>query len=347
MLSSRIWKYFGLKENPFTDLWFLADEPGIDTPGGEVELADSGNLVKIHDWLETLLECEGFGAISGPSKSGKSTAVEAFLMSRVGLPGPDGRELFLMRTDNPNPERITSSGLVDFMISRASGEKPKRSSEIRMQQWVRALGMASKTRHLLLYMDEAHKLKYDIFAAFKVMREKKWAGRHPLFTILLVGEEGLAAKAGRIDKVRDRCSVLQVGPPSKDDMLRYLKLRVGGLSFFKPAALAFIAAAGANYVQMNALAEEAMRSAYSAGSKTVGLDHALETYGRKKTKVLISACGITAETARRNAGVGMRDMKNLLDGCGSERDREEAHEKIAEALTPKLEDRGRRIQASA
>lgn len=155
--------------------------------------------------IQSAVESRRMLAVVGGFGSGKSTLVREALTS---VPRKK-----VVSVNNPDRENLKIGGISEAMISTLSEENPKRSSTPRHYQLERIVGELENHGHnIVVVVENAHRMHMNTFLALKDMRESTmFLGKSFLFSVILVGQEGLAAKLARLGEVRFRTRTLDLG----------------------------------------------------------------------------------------------------------------------------------------
>lgn len=101
-------------------------------------------------------------------------------------------------------ENCTISSILNATIYDLSDESPRHDLEARSRQFIKVVGKVSVEEefNVVLIIEEAHRLHKNTLRALKELREAKYAGRSPLFSVVLIGHPDL------MDRVASRREVL-------------------------------------------------------------------------------------------------------------------------------------------
>lgn len=103
-------------------------------------------------------------------------------------------------------EHLTISSVINATIFDLSNENTKKDLEARSRQFIRIVGSLvtdeERPFSVCIVIEEAHRLHKNTLRALKELRESKFAGRCPLFSVVLIGHPQLN------DLVRARKEVL-------------------------------------------------------------------------------------------------------------------------------------------
>jgi len=337
ILTRGVLKHFKLTGDPFADSVI-----GIEGGDELVKLAATQNMIRIHDFIEAVIEQNEWGAIAGKSKCGKTVAVDSFLQNYKLMPPSGARPLEIYKLSTLDTQRVSKSALMQALFDGLQTGKKPHSEHGKTELLNLELGLKSKNHQILLYIDEAHDLPGQTLKSLKVLREMKFAGRCPLLSVLMVGEGGLATKIRRIDKVRNRCRLLEVDTPTEKDLSQYLALHLAKTKIFSPEAVGFVILKSADYIEARQLLVEGMHAAMGRGAGKVELRDILRIFGGRRSYVLVDAMGLTEKTVARNIGKPVGAVRNALTACGNAGVNSATHEAIMEVFGGRLEKIGKR-----
>ena len=187
-------KQFGFSKNPFAQA------------SATLQSTDLENVCAA---AQTAVDERAILSLVGPRGAGKSSAVAAALPPNAQVVQP-------LTADR---ERMRIGAIEDAIVYDLGSDKPRRSAEARARQIRPILGDAGKRGPVVLILEESHRLHHATLRALKSLHELKWAGRGPLFTIVLIGQ-------------RDPLAV----PALEEVALRAKSVRLAGLSEAEAAA---------------------------------------------------------------------------------------------------------------
>lgn len=206
-------------------------------------------------------------ALIGSFGSGKSTIfdfVEQDFSHNAGY-----RFVHVMNT---NKEKLSINNITDAIIYDLSKESPNRSMEARTRQVTRIMGELHVNRgiKLCVVIENAHRLHANTLMAIKDLRESKYLGRHPLFSVALVGQGGLRNKLEKWEEVNWRTLILDLERGewmNYQERVNYLKAVYGPA--ITPDARERIALQTGTPLQMEFYLNEKMDEAMRAGKSTI------------------------------------------------------------------------------
>lgn len=113
---------------------------------------------------------------------------------------------------NMYKEHLTISGIINAVIYDLSDEPVKRDLEARSRQFIRIVGETKLKSEfsISIVIEEAHRLHTNTLRALKELREARYAGRSPLFSIILIGHPELMEKVQKRREVLWRCQSIEL-----------------------------------------------------------------------------------------------------------------------------------------
>lgn len=200
-----------------------------------------------------------FISILGPRGAGKTYAV------RRELAGID-EGLQVVEPVRLTRDRLHMGDIEDAIIRDLSDETPRRSGEARSRQVRRVLGEATRTRKVLLVIDDSHVLRPQTLRALKRLRELAWAGRSPLLGILLIGQRDTA---GAIPEIGLRSDFYRMAGLTREEACNALRMACKAV-LDKDAAEALAADSRArNWLDLQALLDDCLAEALARGERRV------------------------------------------------------------------------------
>lgn len=167
LIEKRLLQYFGLSEQPI--YWSEV----MDSYRKDIVYAVKNNQLL---------------TISGAVGSGKSLLFSSAIST---MP-----EVTFVYVRNYYKEHVTISSIINALIYDISDENPKRDLEARSRQFIRMVGKyyVAQGRQVCIVIEEAHRLHANTLRQLKELREADFAGKSPLFSVILIGHEELQAK---------------------------------------------------------------------------------------------------------------------------------------------------------
>lgn len=255
----------------------------------------------------------GFIALVGEFGAGKT-----HLMRGVKADLDTAGVTFVESTDLTDRRLTVASLLADLVRQLATnGEAPMRSLAALSHQAIRLLGQRTAGgRRVCLVVDDAHRLHPETLSALKRLRERDFAGRAPLLSVVLLGHTELADALARRNEVGWRCDVLPLteehGWMTQAERDRYLTDVFGAL--IEPPARARIAALCTLPEQMNQFVRDKQREARRLGQATIGdavvhptLAEMKQALGEEASyRKIARAAGLSEKTAHEAVHTGDR-----------------------------------------
>ena len=234
---------FGLPPDPWSGL-------ALDT----IDARQAGQLIQAAVTAQMMV------SLIGQRGSGKTRAV------RTALSGLEVQVVEPLRLDR---ERLHLGDIQSAIVRDLTDETPRRSGEARSHQVRRVLGTASRSRPVVLVLDDAHLLHPNTLRGLKRLRELAWLNVAPLLGVVLLAQR---------DRAED---VPEVG-------LRSDSLRFGGLTqaeagqalvqalnkdrvVLEPNAVAALAASprARNWLDLQALADDCLVEAATRSEEAI------------------------------------------------------------------------------
>ena len=261
---------------------------------------------RLRDILDAV-EAREMTAVVGMFGSGKTELVE--LAQRET---PDAEFVWI---NSPDKERLRVGHVMSAMIEQVSGESPRRSAQALASQLARVLGERVQPpyfrRRVVAVIDNAHRLTAQTLMAIKDLRELRYNGHRPLFSVVLIGQEPLMNLLARHGEVFYRCGRIdlsaEAGWMDEAERGRYLQARFGVA--LDPTARTRVAALARTPLTMDRLVGQMMEDAYAAGFDTVD-----ERVIQLDPKTRAEAIGASLAEIARAAGVGKTTVADLLAG---------------------------------
>jgi type II secretory pathway predicted ATPase ExeA len=178
--------------------------------------------------LRQAVQDNGFTALVGEFGAGKT-----HLMRGVKA-AFEGQSVVFVESSDLTDRRLTVASLLADVVRQLTtkGETPMRSLAALSHQAVRILGQATGGgRRVCLVVDDAHRLHPETLSALKRLRERDFAGRSPLLSVVLLGHTELADALAARNEVGWRCDVLSLteehGWMTAPERVRFLEATYG------------------------------------------------------------------------------------------------------------------------
>jgi len=143
--------------------------------------------------------------VIGPFGSGKSVLVQESINSVKGLD--------TIYIDNSDRERLRIGNITQLMVLSLSNEDPRRDNTARQLQLSRILGetVMLSGREVVIVIENAHRLHANTLLAIKDLRESvRYKGRAFLFSVILVGQQGLRTMLEKYGEVQYRTRPIEL-----------------------------------------------------------------------------------------------------------------------------------------
>lgn len=252
-------------------------------------------------------------AISGEAGNGKSWLFEA---AQTELSAdPDSKPFFISIIDFAR-EKLSIAGILHQVISALSTEPVKLDRGARSIQAIRLIGerFVAQKQHVCLIIEEAHRLNLNILRSLKEMREQTFAGKSPLFSVILIGHPELMVKLQMRNEVYWRTISIPLieseGWMTYEERLRYLKMVFG--EAIASGARERIAAICRQPLEMDVFVGKRLEEAKDAGYSRLEAD-CIDLSPRE----LAAALKVSYREIAEEAGLGKSTVHDVLHGMGS------------------------------
>lgn len=183
-------------------------------------LVPTKSFVEASRLIKRVVNNNSIGAIYGQPGMGKST-VRKISMGRY----QESDKYKVIHIDNVKNKSDLTGDLMSFMVDQLIDEKPSRNPIKLTSQFKNALQIASKSKHIILSIDEAQDLKPASFYGLKKMHEigSRFHGGS-LFSIILFGKPELRAKISEYE-LSFRMQTFQMKPMQSEEVKEYLRVQ--------------------------------------------------------------------------------------------------------------------------
>jgi len=252
-------------------------------------------------------------AIYGEAGNGKSWLFEAAQTELCA--DPDSKPFFIPIIDFLR-EKLSIAGILHQVISGLSTEPVKLDRGARSIQAIRLIGerFVAQKQHVCLIIEEAHRLNLNILRSLKEMREQTFAGKSPLFSVVLIGHPELMAKLQMRNEVYWRTIAIPLieseGWMSYEERVRYLKMVFG--EAITAGARERIAAICRQPLEMDVFVGKRLEEAKDAGLTRLEAD-CIDLSPRE----LAAALKVSYREIAEEAGLGKSTVHDVLHGMGS------------------------------
>jgi type II secretory pathway predicted ATPase ExeA len=251
-----------------------------------------------------------------------------------------------VRTNSLEVERLTIGGIINAAIYDLSNEGPKRDLEARSRQFTRIVGKivcgetspqpspykgegANPGETVCIVIEDAHLLNKHTLKALKTLREARFAGRWPLFSLVLIGQWEMMEKVSKRKEVSWRTVKVQLdednGWMTPQERIKFIESLFGDA--VSSGARKTIASVCSQPLQIVQYVRDKMKAAKKAGYKVVNSDVVnptlLELYSAagRSTREIEKATGIAQSTVYTAVHTGIKDegkvkvIRNYLLKC--------------------------------
>jgi hypothetical protein len=246
-------------------------------------------------------------ALYGPCGVGKTVAVRTAL-ENIGS-GVD-----VIQVEIPEKERLCVSAIMDTILE-SLGETPKRFAQAKTVQLQRALGERSKSRRVVLVIDEAHALPIRTLKGLKRLLELGYALRSGLFSVVLVGQSEMKERLRAAPEVGKRARRYEMGvlTDKEREMIVGQVAEAEGLKL-KDEAGAEIARRAVLPLDLVQIVSELSEWAQERGITTLDLGTVMHALGETRRR-LMAEYGISVSDIARVAGVSKATVSDSLNGA--------------------------------
>lgn len=308
---------YGFKKDPF--------RPGYAV----IETADAMRLKRV---LGMAVDSHSMISVVGDRGVGKTMALEAQLAD------PDR---VIVNINAGDKERILISDIEYEMILELSEEPVKRSKTVRARQLRRVLGEASQGREIILVIEEAHRMHGQTLRSLKTLRELKWMGKSPLFTVVMVGQYSFMHSKRGVDEVRLRADTVQMRGLTAENVQEYINTTVGRAFEDDDDAVAAISRieSGHNFLDLQEILISLMTRAFVNGTKVVTALDVYEMFGGG-IKELMKKTGVSLADLTEETGISKTTLSLVTDekqGVLTDEKFIDTRQAISEVIRQKME----------
>ena len=298
----------------------LGDDPFRNVLGGSI--LESKEVKKGKRLFAAIRKGGGIGAVIGDWGSGKTSIVQAVLED-----WRDDDRVTVVRPINLDMDRVTNRAIAVEIIREIADEReavPQSSTGVGHILRERLGNYRVAGRKVLLILEEAHDLRYQVLRGMKTMTEMSWAGICPLLGVLLVGHRKLATHLERWPEVGERCLTLTMRGLSRkevsDDLAMKIKSAGGDPKIVEPSAVTALQKITGQPLFINGLMAQAMERAYRDGHAKVTEGDIMGTNGEGRFKNLqilaatAARMGIEQGKVGESIGITKGTTSNLVHG---------------------------------
>ncbi|MBN2200466.1 ATP-binding protein [bacterium] len=276
-------------------------------------------------------------ALSGAWGNGKTTLFGQVQGQLLEKHGDDIVFVEVASLDVPRVRigHIMTAILMDDRI-RSSSEPIRRDLEARSLQVIRLLGEAvfKHKKHVCIFIEDAHELHERTILSIKNMREKRYNGRTKFFSVVLIGQPGLAAKVNAFGEVRCRTRKYDLheseGWMTFERRIDFMRQSFGHM--LDQQARKRVAAVRQTMLGIEDMIYTAAAKAWKAGIKTLNADHfeasLLERFEMLKASENISLSDIS----KAAGGLSKGTVHSVLHGSNRKKDAIESVRRALDAI---------------
>lgn len=274
--------------------------------------------------IQTAVESRQMLGVVGPFGSGKSVLVREALHDQL----PKDQIIYVQNFDR---ESLTIGHIVSQIIRDLGGsESPRRDMNARCIQLGRIVGEHAvvQGKDVAVVIENAHRIHANTLLALKDARESAtYKGYDELFSVLLVGQEPLAAKLDRFGEVKYRSRQLTLTPNAgwmtHEERMRYLDA-VYGEDVIEPAVMTRLAAFYETPLELDYHIEQKLEMMRDAGIDTM-TEQLIDFSIREQREAL----GVSLRDLEKKSGVAKSTISDIEHG---KTDSPEKREKVEAEL---------------
>lgn len=278
------------------------------------------------DRIQTAVESRQMLGVVGPFGSGKSVLVREALHDHLSKDQ-------MIYVQNFDKENLTIGHIVSQIVRALGGsESPRRDMNARCIQLGRIVGEHAvvQDKDVAVVIENAHRIHANTLLALKDARESAtYKGYDELFSVLLVGQEPLAAKLDRFGEVKYRSRQLTLSPSADwmthEERLRYLDAIYGDV--IEPAVAVRLAALYETPLELDYHIEQKLEMMRDAG-----LDQMTEDIIDFSIREQREALGVSLRDLEKKTGVPKSTISDLEHGRSQSEEKREKVESEIDAL---------------
>jgi len=264
MNKYQVLEHFGLKADPFKG-----------------KLVETVDIIAVRSAIAGTVQNDDAVAVIGEVGTGKTTAVWESLKPKTDNRIP---RLNIIEASIVDMETARIGMVEEAIVQDVSEEKPRKSRLARRRQVERLLGWGVRQqRKVCVVIDEAHALPLNTLRALKRLRELRYLGQSPLFSLLLIGQPLLKMKLERVKEMGLRTEIVELSGFSTGEQELYLE---GIASICEPDTLALLASFNVSVLELQSIIYRILGEAYLAGEKKLSKGSLARFLGYKEEKKL-------------------------------------------------------------
>jgi len=264
--------------------------------------------------------------VVGPFGSGKSVLVREALTDHLGRDQ-------MIYVQNFDKENLTIGHIVSNIIDEIGGsESPRRDMNARCIQMARMIGeeVVVQGRDICVVIENAHRLHANTLLALKDARETAiYKGHDNLFSVLLVGQQPLAAKLEKFGEVQYRSRQITLSPSEGwmtwEERLRYLDAIYSEV--IEPAVATRLSALYETPLELDYHIEEKLKMMRDAG-----LDQMTEAVIDFSIREQREALGLSLRDLQKRTGVPKSTISDLERGKTNNQDKKQKVEQELDTI---------------
>lgn len=274
--------------------------------------------------IQDAVESRRMVGVVGPFGSGKSMLVQEALNA---VP-----HLETIYIDNSDRERLRIGNITQVMVAMLSNEGPRRDNTTRQLQLARVMGerVLLQGQNVAVVIENAHRLHHSTLLAIKDLRESvRYRGQAFLFSVILVGQEGLRASLERYGEVNYRTRPIELdrnGWMSYPERTAYLDSVYGEL--IAPATRNRLAALFSSPLELDHFTEEKMLLMRDGGIDVLD-DSVIPLSIREQREAL----KLSLRELERESGVSSKTINDFDNGRIGDAERQaDVHARLQKGL---------------
>ena len=264
--------------------------------------------------------------VVGPFGSGKSVLVREALTDHLGRDQ-------MIYVQNFDKENLTIGHIVSNIIDEIGGsESPRRDMNARCIQMARMIGeeVVVQGRDICVVIENAHRIHANTLLALKDARETAiYKGHDNLFSVILVGQEPLAAKLEKFGEVEYRSRQLTLSPSegwmTHEERLRYLDAIYSDV--IEPAVATRLAALYETPLELDYHIQDKLEMMRDAGLEQMS-EEVIDFSIREQRDAL----GISLRDLEKRTGVPKSTLSDLERGKTDNREKKQKVEQELDAI---------------
>ncbi len=276
--------------------------------------------------IQNAVDSQQMLGVVGPFGSGKSILVRQALTEQLGRDQ-------MIYVQNFDKENLTIGHIVSNIIDEIGGsESPRRDMNARCIQMARMIGeeVVVQGRDICVVIENAHRIHANTLLALKDARETAiYKGHDNLFSVILVGQEPLAAKLEKFGEVEYRSRQLTLSPSegwmTHEERLRYLDAVYGDV--IDPQVATRLAALYETPLELDYHIEQKLEMMRDAGLKEMS-EEVIDFSIREQREAL----GVSLRDLEKRSGVPRSTISDIERGKTTNSEKQEAVKEELDAL---------------